>query len=141
MLSAASAVLYLALAIFNESRSEAIPGQRAVAEVVLNRTASACYPDNTKDVIFQRSQFSWARDVQLKRPALAVKNDADSWNKAYRIATEAYIRHLLGDRKSIGTATHFYSGAMPAWAKGYRSTKIGNHHFLTIPCKGESYVR
>lgn len=141
MLSAASVVLALSLAIFHESRSESELGQRAVAEVVINRMTSRCYPDNAKDVIFQRGQFSWASAKKNRSAALAMKTDQAAWISAQRIATASYIRSILSEPKSIGRMTHFYSGAEPYWAKGYRKRRIGQHVFVDVPCRKENYVR
>lgn len=141
MLSAASVVLALSLAIFHESRSESELGQRAVAEVVINRMTSRCYPSNAKDVIFQRGQFSWASEKKNRSVRQAVEVDKSAWLSAQRVATETYVRSILSEPKIIGGATHFYSGAEPYWAKGLKQRRIGQHTFVVVPCRKENYVR
>ena len=51
-------LMCLAAAVFFESRSEPLEGQRAVAEVVMTRVESPRWPDEICAVVFQRKQFS-----------------------------------------------------------------------------------
>lgn len=47
----------LARVVWAEARGESAEGQQAVAEVVLNRMASANFPDDMRDVIYGENQF------------------------------------------------------------------------------------
>ncbi len=47
-----------ALTIYHESRGESYEGQRAVAEVIFNRTLSERWPNNVGEVLYQKGQFA-----------------------------------------------------------------------------------
>lgn len=53
----------LAKIIWLESRGECFEGQQAVAEVVLNRMMSTAFPDTLEEVIYQKGQFTTAKNV------------------------------------------------------------------------------
>ena len=53
------AELCLALAVYHEARGEPLIGQKAVAEVVMNRVASDRFPDTICGVVMQPKQFSF----------------------------------------------------------------------------------
>ena len=134
-MDSASAVLWLALAVFNEARSEPITGQVAVAEVVLNRTSSRCYPNTVRSVVLDRNQFSWVQRGGYLTKTSAERADKKSWNTAYAVALRTYIQFLLNARTS-GKHTHFHTiDTRPAWAsKGQHVRRIGRHVFMSIPC-------
>ena len=44
----------MAIVVYHESRGEPYDGQRAVAEVILNRTLSEKFPDTVEKVIYQK---------------------------------------------------------------------------------------
>lgn len=50
----------LARVVYAESNTEALEGQIAVAQVVLNRVRSESFPDTVSEVIYQERQFSTA---------------------------------------------------------------------------------
>src|SRR5690606_31870118 len=83
----ARAVKCLAQAIYYEAASEPDAGQRAVAQVVLNRVAHPTYPNSVCGVVFQGSerrtgcQFSFTCDGSLKR-----KPSRTFWERAERVA-------------------------------------------------------
>ena len=134
-MDSASAVLWLALAVFNEARSEPITGQIAVAETVLNRTVSACYPDTVRSVVLDRNQFSWVQRGGYLTKSSAERADQKSWKKAYSVALSTYIQFLLRDKRPT-QYTHFHTKDIrPAWAsKGSSVRRIGNHVFMSLPC-------
>lgn len=135
-MNSASAVLWLALAVFNEARGEPLSGQMKVAEVVLNRTTSVCYPSTVKAVVLQPEQFSWvSRNGYLTKQA-AERSDAVAWDKAYRVALGTYILFQLNDRKPLSRYTHFHTvDVRPAWSRqGTVRRRIGNHIFMSLPC-------
>lgn len=134
-MDSASAILWLALAVFNEARSEPVQGQVAVAEVVLNRTTSTCYPSSTRKVVLQRNQFSWVQRGGYLTKSSAERADKKSWDTAYRVAVSTYIRFLLNDGLKT-KYTHFHTiDVRPAWAaKGKHVRRIGRHVFMTLPC-------
>lgn len=134
-MDSASAILWLALAIFNEARSEPLAGQVAVAETVLTRTQSDCYPDTVRKVVQQKNQFSWVQRGGYLTRKSAERADPVAWNKAYTIATRTYVRFILSNKTST-QSTHFHTiDTRPAWSsKGKARRRIGNHIFMRLPC-------
>jgi len=75
-------VTCLALIVYYEARGESYIGQRAVAEVAINRTRSPKYPSTICDVMFQHRQFSFVRG---REKALSPRPNA-AWDRAKGIA-------------------------------------------------------
>lgn len=119
----------LAMAIYYEAAREPEAGQRAVAQVVLNRVAHRAYPDTVCGVVFQGSeratgcQFSFTCDGSLARRPVQ-----PWWNRAMRIAREALAGRVYAP---VGLATHYHAVAVrPWWAGGLDSVgTIGSHRF------------
>jgi spore germination cell wall hydrolase CwlJ-like protein len=119
----------LTSAIYYEARSEPEEGQRAVAQVVLNRVRHPAYPSTVCGVVFQGShrrtgcQFSFTCDGSMRR----VRQPA-SWERARRYAAEALAGHVVA---AVGNATHYHTTAiLPYWAKHLRkSAVLGAHIF------------
>jgi hypothetical protein len=112
----------LTAAVYYEARSEPLDGQRAVAQVVLNRVRHPAFPRSICGVVFQGRerrtgcQFSFTCDGSLLRaPA------AGPWRQAEEIARAA----LAGQTEpSVGTATHYHADyVLPKWA--FQLGKIG----------------
>jgi spore germination cell wall hydrolase CwlJ-like protein len=119
----------LATAIYYEARSESGGGQRAVAQVVLNRARHPAFPASVCGVVYQGSerrtgcQFSFTCDGSLRwRPRGA------AWDKARSIAAEALGGAVYAP---VGNATHYHTTAiLPYWAPSLtRSAVIGAHVF------------
>lgn len=108
-------------ALYFEARGESVNGQRAVAEVILNRVDHPAFPNTVCGVINQRGQFSYkGGSLRMRERAAAMR--------AERIAREA----LAGAPRSLtGGATYFHTTYVsPSWAKRFtRTTKIGSHIF------------
>lgn len=128
-LSRQPALNCLTSAIYYEAAIESDQGQRAVAQVILNRMRHPAYPDNICDVVFQGSerstgcQFTFTCDGSLARtPSQA------SWNRARKIATAALAGTV---EPSVGTATHYHTNyVLPYWAKSLvKVNTIGTHIF------------
>ncbi len=123
----------LAQAIYYEARGETLPGQIAVAEVVLNRAQSQRYPDSICGVVFQnqhmknRCQFSFACDGKTDNPP-----QGDIWRRANALAD-----YVLQDEKIrlTNAATHYHADYVsPDWATRLDMTvKIGRHVFYRAP--------
>ena len=121
----------LAAAIYHEARSEPEIGQRAVAQVIMNRTRHPNYPKTVCDVVLQGSarrtgcQFTFTCDGSLARRPQAV-----AWQKALDIAADT-----LAGRNSapVGDATHYHTTAIrPYWAPSLtRVATLGSHIFYT----------
>lgn len=80
-----SEVLLLARLINGESRGEPYEGQVAVGAVVLNRVASALFPNTISGVIYQSNEFSVVNDGQINlQPSetaiKAAENAMDGWD-------------------------------------------------------------
>lgn len=119
----------LTMAVYYEAATEPDAGQRAVAQVVLNRVAHPAYPDTVCGVVFQGSergtgcQFSFACDGSLARkPARA------AWNRAALVAREALAGEVYAP---VGLATHYHTlHVHPYWADSLQSLgTIGAHRF------------
>ena len=120
---------YLALAIYFEARSEPIAGQKAVAEVVLNRVQDKRFPGSVCGVVLQnekcrhRCQFSFACDGRSDRP-----QERRSWEQAREVP--AVVAAGVA-RRMTGAATHYHATYVrPSWAKRLeRTVQVGRHVF------------
>lgn len=116
-----SAIMCMALNIYNEARGEPLHGQYAVAHVTLNRVADPRWPDTVCKVIYQPAQFSWT----LERFTI---KESRSLDLAIDIATDV----LDGDYQTpIECADHYHNHTVrPSWAQDMRiEAVIGNHIF------------
>ncbi len=119
----------LAQAIWYEAASESEAGQRAVAQVVLNRVAHRSWPGSVCGVVYEGSQrstgcqFSFTCDGSLARRASGA-----SWSRAQRIAGEALSGSVY---QPIGHATHYHTlWVNPYWASSLDHIgTIGAHRF------------
>jgi len=119
----------LASAVYYEAGSESIDGQRAVAQVVLNRVRHPAYPHSVCGVVWQGSerpqgcQFTFTCDG-----ALARRPDATGWGRAMEIAREALNGYVF---TPVGWATHYHANyVVPYWASSLQKiTQIGAHIF------------
>jgi len=123
----------LAEAVFYEARSESEEGQRAVAQVVLNRVRSPAYPASVCGVVYQGPmragggcQFTFTCDGSL-----ALAPFGASWLRAQRIAAAALAGEVFAP---AGLATHYHTQqVLPTWAyKLAKSTVIGSHSFYRM---------
>ena len=104
--------------VSSEARGESYEGQVAVAAVVIKRDLYSRYPNNIKDVIYQKNAFSVVNNGEI------YKNPTDS---AYKAAREA----LYGSDPTSG-AIYFWNPeiATCSWIKTLDPYKrIGNHVF------------
>ncbi|KIT17200.1 cell wall hydrolase [Jannaschia aquimarina] len=116
-------------AIYFEARGEPVPGQVAVAEVILNRVDSQRYPDTICKVVNQGTgrlhacQFSYTCDGIPEQVT-----EKRAWDRAGKIARamiDGAPRSLTAD------ATHYHADYVdPYWAKVYpRTAQVGTHIF------------
>jgi Cell Wall Hydrolase len=119
----------LAQAVWYEAASESEAGQRAVAQVVLNRVAHPSWPSSVCGVVYQGSerstgcQFTFTCDGSLaRRPSGA------SWARAQRIAADALAGSVY---TPVGLATHYHTlWVNPYWAGTLDHIgTIGAHRF------------
>ncbi len=129
MTDRARAQYCLTLAVYYEAASEPDAGQRAVAQVVLNRVAHPAYPDTVCGVVFQGSerttgcQFSFTCDGSLARKPARMW-----WDRAAQVAREALSGAVYAP---VGLATHYHTVQIhPYWADSLDSVgTIGAHRF------------
>ena len=119
----------LTAAIYYEAASEPDDGQRAVAQVVLNRMAHPSFPKTVCGVVFQGSerttgcQFTFTCDG-----ALARKPSRYFWDRAQQVARAALAGYVY---TPVGLATHYHTFAVhPYWADSLNFLgQIGAHRF------------
>lgn len=119
----------LAEALYFEARGESLPGQVAVAEVILNRVDSSLYPNSVCAVVQQGQhrrnacQFSYNCDGKKNR----IENEA-----AFKRLGKLAWTMLQGlPRRLTGEALYYHNTSVrPRWArKLVRTTRIGSHVF------------
>ncbi|OYY91352.1 MAG: hypothetical protein B7Y45_03495 [Sphingomonas sp. 28-66-16] len=120
----------LAAAVLYEAGDDAV-GERAVAQVVLNRLRHPAFPKTVCGVVFQGAeratgcQFTFACDGALERhhfPALA-------WQRAQAIARAALGGSVYAP---VGHATHYHTDwVVPYWSASLdKITEVGSHLFF-----------
>ena len=120
----------LATAIYFEARGEPVAGQKAVAQVVLNRTKSERYPKTVCGVVYQnakwrhRCQFSFACDGKPDIP-----KEAAAWAPARYLAADCL--RVPPQNWVLGDATLYHARHVkPSWApKVTLVSSIGQHLF------------
>lgn len=119
----------LAAAVYYEAGNEPLNGQRAVAQVVLNRVRHPEYPHSVCGVVFQGSerktgcQFSFTCDGSLQR-----KPSAAGWREAEGVAAAALQGAVFAP---VGWSTHYHANyVVPYWAQSMQKlVTIGRHIF------------
>jgi len=127
------ALLCLSQAVYYEAALEPIDGQRAVAQVVLNRMRHPAYPKNVCGVVYQGSdrvtgcQFSFTCDGSVLRTPMQ-----PYWDQAKRVAEEA-LSGMVANQ--VGTATFYHADyVLPYWAPSLvKLGQIGRHIFYRFP--------
>ncbi|HUJ87210.1 MAG TPA: cell wall hydrolase [Burkholderiales bacterium] len=122
----------LARNVYFEARGEPEAGQYAVAEVTMNRKASARYPESVCAVVYQKNwdalrgrfvgAFSWTELGALPEPR------GEDWQRALKVAQDVYYgRRPL---QLQGAMYYHATGITPAWAKEKKLVaRIGAHAF------------
>ena len=119
-------------AVYYEARSESDQGQRAVAQVVLNRVAHPAYPNTVCGVVYQGSerqtgcQFSFTCDGSLAKAPNRM-----FWDRARSVAMAALAGYV---EPMVGLATHYHTIQIhPYWAPSLNHiTTIGAHRFYSF---------
>lgn len=124
----ARALQCMTAAIYYEAAREPDEGQRAVAQVVLNRVAHPAFPKTVCGVVYQGSertgcQFSFACDGSLAHAPVPA-----FWTRARRVAEVALAGSVYAP---VGLATHYHTAAVhPAWDDSMAFLgQIGAHRF------------
>ena len=122
----------LAEVMYYEARGEGIEGEKAVAEVVLQRTRERDYPSTVCGVAYdgvqparRDCQFSFACDGTLRRP-----REGYAWQRVRQLAEKILIGAVrLPGRTGHAVAYHNVD-VTPVWAQTMLKTaQIGNHVF------------
>ena len=116
-------------ALYFEARSETLAGQFAVGEVILNRAASADFPDTICGVVSQGAsrrnacQFSYNCDGKAEH-----FTEPRAYERAAKLA-----RMMLDGRALVLTngATYYHASSVsPSWARSFvKTAQIGRHSF------------
>jgi spore germination cell wall hydrolase CwlJ-like protein len=120
----------LAEAVYFEARGEAVRGQIAVAQVVMNRAFSGFYPSTVCGVVYQNAnrhlacQFTFACDGIPD-----VVREPDAFDRAKKIAAETLDGQLW--LPEVGKATHYHAyWVHPSWVHEMtKMYKLGVHTF------------
>ena len=124
------AVDCLTAAIYYEAATEPLDGQRAVAQVVLNRARHPAYPSSVCGVVFEGArrtnlgcQFSFTCDGSLRRLPMS-----SYWERAKRVAEAALSGYVY---TPVGWATHYHTNwVVPYWASSLvKAANVGTHIF------------
>jgi hypothetical protein len=116
----------LAKAVYFEARGESLEGQLAVAEVVLNRTASPSYPDEVCAVVTQKAQFSFVRHGRMPHP----NESSEAWRRALAVAFVA--RNGLARTIPQNVLWYHADYVSPSWGRRLNQvTQIGAHIFYS----------
>ncbi len=128
--SRAKAEKCLANAVYFESRGEAVRGQIAVAQVVMNRVFSGFYPDNVCGVVYQNARRHLACQFTFACDGIPdVVTEPDAWERAKRIAKETLDGKLW--LPEVGKATHYHAyWVHPSWVHDMKKLhRLGVHTF------------
>jgi len=127
--SRARALECMTSAIYYEAAQEPTDGQRAVAQVILNRVRHPAFPNSVCGVVFEGStrntgcQFTFTCDGSMAyapMPAL--------WNRARKVAEEALNGRV---HAPVGYATHYHANyVVPYWASSLVKTDVEGAHIF-----------
>ncbi|WP_206663969.1 cell wall hydrolase [Sphingomonas oligophenolica] len=123
----------LTQAVYYEARSEPVDGQRAVAQVVINRVHNPAYSNSVCGTVYEGSrrstgcQFSFTCDGSLAR-----RREPSAWARAAEVAGAALAGFVYAP---VGTATYYHTTAIHPWwaAKVTHVATIGAHIFYRLP--------
>lgn len=125
----ARALQCLTTAIYYEAATEPDDGQKAVAQVILNRVRHPAFPATVCGVVFQGSeksgcQFSFACDGAMTRGAPS----REYWERAQKVAAAALSGSVFAP---VGLATHYHTYAVtPSWNRSLVMTGTWGAHFF-----------
>ena len=119
----------LASAVYYEAGNQDTDGERAVAQVVLNRVRHPAFPDSVCGVVYEGStrptgcQFTFTCDGSLAR-----QPDADGWRRAWKVAEDALAGAIYAP---VGWATHYHADyVLPTWASSMAKNAIVGAHLF-----------
>jgi spore germination cell wall hydrolase CwlJ-like protein len=120
----------LAEAVYFEARGEAVRGQIAVAQVVMNRAFSGFYPNTVCGVVYQNKHRHFACQFTFACDNVAdVVREPDMWDRARKIAKAMLDGQLW--LPEVAKSTHYHAyWVHPSWVSEMKKTyKFGVHTF------------
>jgi len=119
----------LTAAIYYESATEPLDGQRAVAQVILNRVRHPAYPNTVCGVVFEGAQrrtgcqFSFTCDGSLRRQPMPTY-----WGRSRDVAVQALSGYVYAP---VGLALNYHANyVVPYWASSLsKNANVGLHIF------------
>ena len=119
-------------AIYYEAANEPVEGQRAVAQVILNRVHDTHFPKSVCGVVYQGwerktgCQFSFVCDGSILRRHAS----AEGWTRLRPVAVAALSGYV---HREVGTSTHYYATYVrPNWVRSVAEVAdIGRHVFCS----------
>ncbi|MEO5808553.1 MAG: cell wall hydrolase [Sphingomicrobium sp.] len=119
----------LTSAVYYEAGQESDEGQRAVAQVILNRVRQPAFPNSVCGVVYQGStratgcQFTFTCDGSLARVPMT-----DAWDRARSNATAILNGQVYAP---VGRATHYHANyVVPYWASSLVKTQVVGAHLF-----------
>lgn len=100
----------MAKVVRHEAANQSRKGQRAVAEIILNRVRSGRFPDTVCGVVNQPGQFF---DIAAYNPSRGTKQ----WRTAVEVSREV----LAGQGENVAEGAYFYHAAYQAPTRFFRT--------------------
>jgi spore germination cell wall hydrolase CwlJ-like protein len=120
----------LAEAVYFEARGEAVRGQIAVAQVVMNRVFSGFYPTTVCAVVYQNKYHHMACQFTFACDNIAdIVREPDMWDRARKIAKAMLDGQLW--LPEVAKSTHYHAyWVHPSWVSEMKKMyKFGVHTF------------
>lgn len=120
----------LAEVMYHEARGEGEDGQRAIAQVILNRLAAGGHGNTICRVVYEGAhqtfcQFTFVCDGSLDQPRLP-----EAWRAAQVLAARILSAQTSVRSRADGATSYHALSVHPSWApKMLRVAQIGNHVF------------
>jgi len=119
----------MAEAVYYEARSETLSGQRAVAEVILNRVKSKHFPNTVCEVVYEGSQRSTGCQFTFTCDgSMEIAPKGKGWERS--VETANFVMSG-GHTPLTNYATHYHTLQVnPVWSQTMRMTRqVGSHVF------------
>lgn len=117
----ADELLLVAQVVQEESKGSGVEARAAVANVIYNRIASSRFPDSVSGVIFQKNQFTVARDEDKLRAVVPVSKTIEAVNQIF----------VNGDRFMPEDVLYFRSSSKgTSWNKRVYYATFGGTSFF-----------
>ena len=119
----------LVAALFFEARDQPPFGIEMVAETIMNRVASARYPDDVCSVVYQKRQFSFTHDGMSDDP-----HDYDTYfdKIALQSVKEIAVDYIEGASQNSGVTHYHTTSVYPSWSKSMEVYGIVGDHIFYV---------